>query len=390
MPAVSRRRINRDVRFSRNPSFIHEASARSPSLSRAVVAGVRIGGSDHGNHLDGRDADGRRAEQRQDLSTAILHRAAGLIIAADTPIPGLPAASVDLSPEIHIHLDAAAPWRDLPVNEFYRSDSVDAGERPIVTVGRSPCGFFFSYADGTAVWIDTDGTNIWCTRPPDSTLADLATYLTGPILGFVLRRRGHVALHASAVRVGSGAMMLVGPHGAGKSTIAAALVARGCALITDDVLHVRRTASGWVAEPFAAGLKLWPDAAALVLGPAVSLPRLTPTWDKRTLGVNRLGVNAASAPVPVQSILFLEWSDSDCADLILETVGPADTVVRLATHGSAAHLLDDRQRAQEFHAFADLAQSVRVKRAVLSRRRDAFRGCIDRVHEWAREDDKCV
>jgi len=323
------------------------------------------------------------------LTTAILHRAAGLIIAADAPIPGLPAAPVGLSPEIHIHLDSPAPWRDLPVDEFHRSDYVDAGDRPVVTVGRSPCGFLFSYADGTSVWIDTDGTDIWCTRSPDSTIEDLATYLTGPIFGFVLRRRGHVSLHASAVQVGNGAMILVGPHGAGKSTIAAALAARGCALVTDDVLHVRKTAAGWVAEPFASGLKLWPDASALVLGPAVSLPRLTPTWDKRSLGLKQFGVIAAPGPVMVQSVLFLEWSDSDRVEPSLETIGAAETVVRLATHGSAAHLLDDRQRAQEFHTYAGLATSVRVKRAVLSRRRDAFPTCIDRIHRWASEDEEC-
>ena len=323
------------------------------------------------------------------MTTAILHRAAGLIIAADAPIPGLPAAPVDLSPEIHIHLDSPAPWRDLPVDEFHRSDYVDAGDRPVVTVGRSPRGFFFSYADGTSVWIATDGANIWCTRSPDSTIEDLATYLTGPILGFVLRRRGHVSLHASAVQVGNGAMILVGPHGAGKSTIAAALAARGCALITDDVLHVRKTAAGWLAEPFASGLKLWPDASALVLGPAVSLPRLTLTWDKRSLGLNQFGVTAAPKPVMVQSVLFLEWSDSDQVEPSLETIGAAETVVRLATHGSAAHLLDDRQRAQEFHTYAGLAKSVRVRRAVLSRRRDWFPACIDRIHRWASEDEAC-
>jgi hypothetical protein len=323
------------------------------------------------------------------LSTGTLHRAAGLTIAADATIPGLPAAALDLSPDIHIHLDSPAPWRDLPVDEFHRSNYVDASDRPIVTVGRSAHGFCFSYADGTSVWIDTSGTTVWCTRSPEATIDDLATYLTGPVLGFVLRRRGHLSLHASAVQIGSGAMILIGPHGAGKSTIAAALAARGCALITDDVLHVRKTGAGWLAEPFASGLKLWPDAAALVLGPAVSLPRLTPTWDKRTLGVDRFGVTAVPAPVTAQSILFLEWSDSDRAEPALETIGAAETVVRLATHGSAAHLLDDEQRAREFHGFADLAKTVRVKRAVLSRSPGAFRACVDRVHRWASEDDEC-
>jgi hypothetical protein len=321
------------------------------------------------------------------LSTRILHRAAGLTIAADSSIPGLPLTSADGSPDIYIHLDRAAPWRDQPFDVFHRSDYVDDSQRPIVTVSRSASGFCFSYVDGTSVWVDRHGTTVWCTRPTDATLADLATYLTGPILGFALRRRGCLSLHASAVQVGHGAAIMVGPHGAGKSTIAAALATRGCPLITDDVLHVRRRAAEWTAEPFAAGLKLWPEGAALVLGPAVPLPRLTPTWDKRTLGVDRYGVNAALTPVTVRSITFLEWSDSERAEPALEAIGAAETVVRLAAHGSAAHLLDAAERAREFHAWSDLARGIRATRAILPRSPAAFGACVDRVHRWASGDD---
>jgi hypothetical protein len=371
-----------NVRFSR-PSALSESNAWPPSVSRAVVAGVRIGRYHHGNGLDGRDAKGRRAQQHQDLSTAFLHRAAGLTIAADAPIPGLPRTAADGIADLQVHLDAAAPWRGVPAEVFYRSDYVDARQRPIVTVGRAGPGFHFSYADGTAVWIDSAGTRVWCSRPPGVTIEDLATYLSGPILGFVLRRRGYVSLHASAVQTGVGATIMIGPHGAGKSTIAAALAMRGCPLITDDVLHVRKTAAGWVTEPFVGGLKLWPDAVALVLGPAVSLPRLTPTWDKRTLAVDSFGVSAAQAPVTVQSILFLEWADSDRAEPAFALLGAAETVVRLATHGSSAHLLDAADREREFHAIADLARGIRATRAILSPDPRAFGTCVDRVHHWA-------
>jgi hypothetical protein len=323
------------------------------------------------------------------LNTGILHRAAGLIIAADSPIPGLPVTAADGSPDLHIHLDRAAPWRDLPFDVFHKSDYVDDGQRPIVTVSRSAAGFCFSYADGTSVWIDGRGTTVWCTAPPDATLDDLATYLTGPILGFALRRQGCLSLHASAVQVGDGAAIMAGPHGAGKSTIAAALAMRGCPLITDDVLHVRRRGPDWKAEPFAAGLKLWPDGAALVLGAEVSLPRLTPTWDKRTLALDRFGVTAAVAPVRVESILFLEWSDCDRAEPALEPIGAAETVVRLAAHGSAAHLLEPAERAREFNDWSDLARGLRAMRAVLPRSPGTFGACVDRVHRWASGDDRC-
>ena len=49
----------------------------------------------------------------------------------------------------------------------------------------------------------------------------------GPVFAFVLRLRGAVTFHASAVRIGD-AVAFLGPQGAGKSTTAAALALRGC------------------------------------------------------------------------------------------------------------------------------------------------------------------
>ena len=319
------------------------------------------------------------------MSIGVLHRAAGLTIAAHAPIPGLPAAAGDSTPDVYIHLDSAAPWHDLPMALVHSADHLDSDRRPVVTVGRNSSGYRFRYADGTSIWIDAEGTEVWCTAAPRTALEDTATYLTGPILGFVLRRRGSIALHASAVNAGNGALVMIGPHGAGKSTTAAALATRGYPLITDDVLHVRRSESLWLAEPFAGGLRLWPAGASLVLGSTVSLRALTPTCDKRALDTGSFGVTSAAEPVAVRSILFLDWSESPSARPCLAPIGAAESVVRLATHSSASHLLEDRDRAREFHAITDLVSGVRVRRAIAARHPEAFPEFVECVHQWALE-----
>jgi hypothetical protein len=312
-----------------------------------------------------------------------MHHAAGLFIAADAPIPGFPVAPASSPPDLYIHLDSRAPWHHLPVEEFYRADYLSADHQPMVTVGRTSCGFRFQYADGTLVWIDGKGTRVWCRSAPGATLEDTAVYLTGPILGFILRQLGHVALHASAVKIGDAALAIVGAHGAGKSTTAAALATRGFPLISDDVLHVRKTSGGWMAEPYAYGLRLWPEAVSLVLGPDVSLPRLTPTWNKRLLGVDAFAVTAAAEPVAVRAILFIDDVEPEADAPRCQPLGPAEAVVRLASHSSASHLLDDTARAREFHALADLVRSVGSIQAMARSRQDSFATCIDRVLQWA-------
>ena len=320
------------------------------------------------------------------MSTGVLHDAAGLTISATEPIPGLPRAPREKPPDLHIHLESRPPWHPSDFHTIHTSSVVDTFGRPLVAVGRSEFGYHFEYADGTDAWVDCDGNHIWCTSAPQATLDDTATYLTGPILGFALRRRGALSLHASAVRVGESALVLVGGHGRGKSTTAAALMQRGCALVTDDVMHLRRRESEWIAEPFAAGLRLWPEAVTLVLGPDASLPRITPTWDKRLLHEPGLGGNATPSAVPVRSIAFLEPRETGPEAPRLSPIGAAESVVALATNSSASNLLDDGARVAEFEALGDLVRGVRCIKAIGADRPGTLQPFVDLLYAWTLED----
>ena len=243
-----------------------------------------------------------------------------------------------------------------------------------------PGGLHFDYADGTRFWIDADATEVWCTWPPSASLDDTCTYLCGPILGMLLRMRGALALHASAVHVGPGAIAFVGPHGAGKSTLAAALGAAGCGVVADDVLHLRLDGTQWVAEPFASMLKLWPDGAALALGPRAVLPAITAGWDKRALHLGD-DVPAVTDPVGLQAIACLHDRGSTIS---IEPLAPAAALVQLAANSSAGHLLDSSARAAEFRSLSALVRSVPCAAITAPEEPAAYPYFISRVLEWAR------
>ena len=75
------------------------------------------------------------------------------------------------------------------------------------------------------------------------------------------------------------------------------------------------------------------------------MPRLTPTWDKRLLSVEVSDLTAATEPVPVLAILFVEEAEMEAHAPRFVALGTAETVVRLAAHSSASHLLSDSARA---------------------------------------------
>lgn len=65
--------------------------------------------------------------------------------------------------------------------------------------------------------------------------SELRTFLLGSVLGVLCHQRGLLPIHASAVRINGRAILIAGNSGAGKSTLAAALGARGHALVADDI-----------------------------------------------------------------------------------------------------------------------------------------------------------
>ena len=310
----------------------------------------------------------------------VLQRAAGLIVSADRPLPGfVPGASPD-SPYVRIHLQRRPAWESAPCDPACTVETLDASGEPIVTVSRSREGLHFHYADGTSAWVAEHGTDVWCTWPARASLADTCTYLAGPILGLVLRLRGALSLHASAVQAGAGAVAFVGPHGAGKSTLAAALAAAGRPIVTDDVLHVRPDGGRWLAEPFPSMLKLWPDGARLALGAGFDeLPRIVEGWDKRALLAGDWIV-AAATPLPLTALACLGPREREPR---VDLISPAAALIRLTPHTSASHLLDAAARAAEFRALSGLVRSVPCFTLTPPADASGFALFVTRVLDWA-------
>ncbi len=91
----------------------------------------------------------------------------------------------------------------------------------------------------------------------------LRTYIYGSVLAVLCYLRGLMPLHGASVLIGDQAVVLSGPRGAGKSTLAAALARRGHPLLSDDVAPLDLTDPGhpmlWPAFP---RVKLLDDAIA--------------------------------------------------------------------------------------------------------------------------------
>ena len=166
----------------------------------------------------------------------------------------------------------ALPFADLQANE----QSLYPPGAPEVTVrfGKTPA-HLPNAASGTPVcWEAAPGAALLTVpgvarylarereiviEPDGGSDDDIVAFLVGPAATALLQLRGVATLHAAAVEVDNEAVVLLGVSGAGKSALAAALVARGHALLADNLVGLIASGSRMAVQPAYPRLRLWAD-----------------------------------------------------------------------------------------------------------------------------------
>jgi hypothetical protein len=304
---------------------------------------------------------------------AYRYRAYGITCLSDTPIDGFfpEKASPSFSPNLLVELKPDEPeWvraaRKLPAYPFYHKppalDSADSS----YTFSRLGSEQFFelAYGDGTEFVIEASGERLWGRCQPPHSVDYLATYLRGPVMGFILRQRGVVALHASAISMLGQAIVLCGETQSGKSTTAAALALRGAPVLCDDVTPLRLTGGEFCTEPGYAHVGLWPDAVQKLLGDSDALPRWTPTWEKCFLPLDGKLAEFACHSQSLAVIYLLEPRTNQVRAPRIERVERREGLLHLVQNTYMNWVLDRTQRAAEFDLLSKLVMHVPVHRIV--------------------------
>ena len=145
--------------------------------------------------------------------------------------------------------------------------------------------------------IDADGRRIWWGWLGATSLESLQVYLLGHALSFALIKQGYEPIHATSVVVDGNAIAFIGSSGFGKSSLAAAFLADGHPLLTDDMLLLTRTDRGYEAQPGPRRIKLFPKMARrFVIGTANAVPMNNET-EKLVLPLSADNCYPGSAPL---------------------------------------------------------------------------------------------
>jgi hypothetical protein len=299
------------------------------------------------------------------------YRAYGLTFRCDTRVSAFAQESTDLQRyDFFVSLGPEQDWvraaRGLPPHlEHPRPGEVGRDSSPFTLTSFGTGQFFeLDYGDQTVFFVDGAAEHVWGTCLPPLTMEDLAVYLRGPVMGFVLRRRGVMALHASAVAVEGRAVVLCGPSESGKSTTAAALALRGVPVLSDDITALSDRSAGFQVEPGYPRICLWPDAVRDLLGQPDALPRLTPSWEKCFLPLDGNNARFEAQRKPLGAVYLLAPRMAEANAPRIEEMGPREALLDLVQNTYMNWLLNRNQRAAEFDALSKLVTQVPVRRIV--------------------------
>lgn len=249
----------------------------------------------------------------------------------------------------------------------------------ILTQHGEAAGYELAYSDGTRFVTDDSATRLWGAYQPPMAAEEMAVYLLGPVMGFLLRRRHITCLHSSCVEFQGHAICLCGEAGFGKSTTAAALALRGLPVVAEDIVPLEETDQRFEAVPGYPRVCLWPESVELLLGSTEALPLITSGWEKRYLALDGQRAKFAEQKLPLILVyVFAPRVNEDSAPRI-EVLGAREAMLELVGNTYLNWVLDPRQRAEEFDTLCRLVKQVSVRRIVPHAQPEKIGGLCDLI-----------
>ncbi|HEX8648317.1 MAG TPA: hypothetical protein VF715_15595 [Thermoleophilaceae bacterium] len=290
----------------------------------------------------------------------MIHRyeAYGLAIGSNRPLPGLRPS--ETSPvDVRVEFDeAGAPHVDDRAADTTTSTGWGAVR------GCEDGGRLLLYAShgGESAWsmrVSGDGGSIEVRWRGPVAVADIAAFVETGGLPTALALRGVPLLHACAVDIGSAAFLVLGAGGAGKSSVAAAAVARGHALLTDDIAALDAADAGIRVHPGSSQLRMNEDSAAALGWDPAELRRLfvTPTLPPKLFA--RLSTEDGSLCAGARRVAAIfVLGERGPGPVEIERLAPAAALRAVLHNTFGERAVDSRVRARLVPFWTRLAREV--------------------------------
>lgn len=293
----------------------------------------------------------------------------GALLASGAAAVDRPPTRVLIAPE-----EIGRRWRTAAAPQRVRD--AREGSRPHLTVDfAAGSGYLMWRAGCGRILISEDGTEMIC--EPERQDAGWTAIITAQGLPLAATLRGLEPFHASGVVIDGRARLLAGAPGAGKSSIAAALVRDGARLLGDDGIAIEHSGETLVAHPGTRSLDLRAaeEQRLSTREQAQTGVLYDPSGEQGaarragSLGKRRYLVDVLANPAPLGDLFLLERSRAEPA---IEPIDPVDPFSLLASTFTLSVRTPERL-ARHLDLVAAIAARCRVLRLRVRPDTDATR-----------------
>ena len=215
------------------------------------------------------------------------------------------------------------------------------------TVRRGERGYRLSFDEFGRYAVSLDGREANCEA--DAVAVERSErFLFAQVLPLAAVLQGLDVLHASAVAWDGGVVAFLGPSGAGKTTTATRLMARGATLITDDALALEMTGGKIVAHPGPRFVAIAATDLTLADGP--------PPWLGPQLGESdkpHFAPLVSERALPLVGVYYLEPRSR-----FQVTVAAGGVVPRMLAHATAPYVLTPERLLRHLEVVTMVTSSV--------------------------------
>ncbi|HMK96841.1 MAG TPA: hypothetical protein VK425_04790 [Acidimicrobiales bacterium] len=217
-------------------------------------------------------------------------------------------------------------------------------------------GFLLRFPGQVEFAVSRDLREVACRRAHPEPLGDVIEMFCGNTMSLFLSLAGEAVFHSSAVALGTPenlgrAVGIFGGMGAGKSTIAAVLVADGARFLTDDVLRVRAS-----------------NGRAFVVGSCSELRLRRPSWSladrlpeapRRQVSEDRLALALGSGDLAATELGLLVFPKvAEEGPMQVRSLRPNETALALAGVPRMSGWLRKDVLERQFSCLGELAVSL--------------------------------
>jgi hypothetical protein len=151
-----------------------------------------------------------------------------------------------------------------------------------------------------------------------------------------------------------GAVAFLGKTGLGKSSLTASLCNRGCRLLTDDCLALKKQGEQLIAIPSYRGVRLWPEMVSSVFQATPTLAPLAHYTDKQRVIPSNGHLEFCADPIPLKRVYVIAPPDEtgNTHQIRITPLTKREALMELVNQTFRLDINDRTKLSKEFHWLA--------------------------------------